>query len=159
MKIRTFRAEDLERLQEITVDSFEGVSIDRNIEARFGLVAGRDWKARKANDIADDAAANPDGIFVAEEDGRIVGYVTTRLHRFKSIGQIPNLAVDPAYRGRGTASALIQHALDYFRAEGMTMAKIETLAQNERGQSLYPKFGFQEIARQIHFVMPLDRET
>jgi hypothetical protein len=30
--------------------------------------------------------------------------------------------------------------------------------QNERGQSLYPRFGFVEVARQIHYVMPLDRE-
>src|SRR5689334_10772103 len=115
MEIRTFKPQDLERLQEITVDSFEGVSIDRNIEA---------------HDIAQDAEANPDGIFVAEEDGRVVGYVTTRLNRFKSIGQIPNLAVDPAYRSRGIASTLIERALDYLRAEGMAMAKIETLVQN-----------------------------
>src|SRR5690242_8936827 len=117
MEIRTFKPQDLERLQEITVDSFEGVSIDRNIEARYGRVAGRDWRERKAHDIAQDAEANPDGIFVAEEDGRVVGYVTTRLNRFKSIGQIPNLAVDPAYRSRGIASTLIERALDYLRAE------------------------------------------
>jgi ribosomal protein S18 acetylase RimI-like enzyme len=155
MEIRAFKPADLPRLQAITVDSFEGVSIDRNIEERFGVVEGRDWKERKAHDISLDAEANPAGIFVAEEDGQIVGYVTTRLNHFKSIGQIPNLAVDPAYRSRGIASTLIQHALDYLRAEGMAMAKIETLVQNERGQSLYPRFGFVEVARQIHFVMPL----
>ena len=96
---------------------------------------------------------------VAEVDGQVVGYVTTRLNRFKSIGQIPNLAVDPAYRNRGIASTLIQRALDYFREERMAFAKIETLAQNERGQSLYPKFGFVEVARQIHYVMPLTPES
>ena len=40
----------------------------------------------------------------------------------------------------------------------MAMAKIETLAQNERGQALYPRCGFREVARQIHYVMPLDAE-
>jgi len=44
------------------------------------------------------------------------------------------------------------------RSQGMAMAKIETLVQNERGQALYPRFGFHEVARQIHYVMPLTDE-
>src|SRR5689334_23219251 len=115
LEIRPFQPGDLERLQEITVESFEGVSIDRNIEGRFGLVAGRDWKARKAHDIALDAQANPAGIFVAEEDGRIAGYITTRIDPFTRIGRIPNLAVDPRFRNRGIASALIERSLEYMR--------------------------------------------
>ena len=35
------------------------------------------------------------------------------------------------------------------------MAKIETLEQNPIGRHLYPSLGFQEIARQIHYAMPL----
>ena len=34
---------------------------------------------------------------------------------------------------------------------GMRVAKIETLVQNAQGQTLYPSFGFQEVARQIHY--------
>ena len=37
----------------------------------------------------------------------------------------------------------------------MTIAKIETLVQNPVGSHLYPSVGFQEVARQIHFAMPL----
>jgi ribosomal protein S18 acetylase RimI-like enzyme len=155
MTIRPYQEGDLARLQEITVDSFEGVSIDRNIEAAFGLVAGRDWRARKAADVANDARAHPDGIFVAEEAGRVIGYITTRLDNFTRIGRIPNLAVDPASRAQGIGSALIRHALAYLQEAGMAMAKIETLEQNARGQALYPRFGFREVARQIHYVMPL----
>jgi ribosomal protein S18 acetylase RimI-like enzyme len=156
MTIRPYRPEDLERIRQITVDSFEGVSIDRNIEAEFGAVAGRDWRARKARDVTTDCEVQPDGVFVAVEEDRVVGYITTRLDRFTGIGRIPNLAVDPSARGSGTGTALIEHAIEWMRAEGMAMAKIETLVQNERGQRLYPRFGFREVARQIHFVMPLD---
>src|SRR5262245_25701673 len=154
-RIRPYREGDLPRIQAITVASFEGVSIDRNIEARFGPVAGRDWKARKARDVALDVEVNPAGVFVAETDGQVVGYITTRLDPFSGIGRIPNLAVDAAARGSGLGSALIRHALAYLREQGMAMAKIETLVQNERGQALYPRFGFQEVARQIHYVVPL----
>ena len=155
MIIRPFQPADLARIQEITVDSFEGVSIDRNIQAGFGLVAGKDWKARKARDVATDCEVQPDGVFVAEEAGTVVGYITTRLDRFSGIGRIPNLAVDPGSRGLGIGTELIRHALDWMRGQGMQMAKIETLAQNERGQALYPRFGFREVARQLHYVMPL----
>jgi len=155
MMIRPYRPEDLARIQQITVDSFEGVSIDRNIEAQFGPVAGKDWRERKARDVTTDCEVQPEGVFVAEEGDAVIGYVTTRVDRFTSIGRIPNLAVDPDHRGGGIGTELIQHALDWMREQGLAMAKIETLVQNERGQALYPRFGFQEVARQIHYVMPL----
>jgi ribosomal protein S18 acetylase RimI-like enzyme len=155
MTIRPYRPEDLPRVRAITVDSFEGVSIDRNIEREFGAVAGKDWRERKARDVTTDCEVQPEGVFVAEEDGEVLGYITTRLDRFTGIGRIPNLAVDERARGRGLGTQLIEHAIAFMREQGMAMAKIETLAQNERGQALYPRFGFREVARQIHYVMPL----
>ena len=158
MTIRSFRPEDLARVEEITVRSFGPVSIDCNIEREFGPVAGKDWRARKARDVRSDCEVQPEGVFVAEEDGEVIGYVTTRLDRFTGIGRIPNLAVDERHRARGIGSDLIRYAIDWMREQGMAMAKIETLAQNERGQALYPRFGFREVARQIHYVMPLGEE-
>ena len=38
---------------------------------------------------------------------------------------------------------------------GLRQAKIETLDTNLAGQHLYPKLGFVEVARQIHYAMPL----
>ncbi len=156
--IRPHRPDDLPAVCAVTVACFEGVSIDRNIDRRFGPVGGRGWADRKARDVALDCAEQPDGVFVAEAGGAVVGYVTTRLDHFASIGRIPNLAVAEAYRGRGVATALIRHALNWMRGRGMALAKIETLEQNERGQSLYPKLGFREVARQVHYVMPLTAE-
>jgi ribosomal protein S18 acetylase RimI-like enzyme len=153
--IRPYRPEDLSRVCAITVASFDGVAIDRNIERRYGPVGGRDWAARKARAVALDCVEQPDGVFVAEEGGEVIGYVTTRLDHFGHIGRIPDLAVADGHRGRGVGSALIRRALEYMRGRGMVMAKIETLEQNARGQALYPQLGFQEVARQIHYVMPL----
>ncbi len=155
MTIRPYQPTDLARIQEITVNSFGGVSIDRNIEEQFGFVAGKDWTQRKARDVTTDCEVHPEGVFVAESDGEVAGYITTRLDRFTGIGRIPNLAVDEKYRGQGLGSRLIEFAIEWMREQGMAMAKIETLDQNERGQALYPRFGFREVARQIHYVMPL----
>ena len=153
--VRKYRREDLERIKEITVICFEGVSIDHGIEKAFGQFAETDWKARKAAHMDDDAAANPDGIFVWEEDGEVIGYITTRLFRDALIGQIPNISVLPGHQGKGIGKALMKSAFDYFEDSGMKVAKIETLAQNEIGQNFYPSAGFKEITRQIHYAMPL----
>jgi ribosomal protein S18 acetylase RimI-like enzyme len=153
--IRAFRPSDLDELKRITVESFSGVSLDEMVEAQFGLLHGHDWRWRKARHIDTDVAVNPEGIFVAEEDGRILGYITTSLEHAAGKGRIPNLAVASDARGKGLGRRLIEHALDYFRREGMAFATIETMAGNEIGNHLYPSCGFVEVGRQVHFAMKL----
>lgn len=159
MHIRPFRPEDLPVLKEITVEAFDGVSIDQGIECEFGLIAGRDWKWRKARHLDEDARREPDGIFVAENDGRIAGYISTWRDGEAGIGHIPNLSIVPEHRGRGLGRRLIEHALEYFRNSGLTHARIETLEQNEVGNHLYRSLGFREVARQVHFAMALNPDN
>ena len=155
--IRVYQPTDLPRLQHITRATFGPVSIDRNMEQKLGSFGQGDWASRKVAAIADDCLAQPDGVFVAvEQDGGVVGYITTRLNPVSAVGWIPNLAVDPGHQGRGIGRALLEHALAFFRRSGMHVAKIETLDQNPVGQQLYPQLGFQEVARQIHYATRLD---
>lgn len=145
---------DLKQIKKITTICFDGVSIDQSIEKLFGKIGGLDWKQRKTSDIDKDQKADGE-IFVAEVDNQIVGYITTQIDRYTKIGWIPNLAVLPEYQKRSIGRQLIEKALDYFRSEGMLLAKIETLEQNEVGKYFYPKMGFKEVARQIHYVKKL----
>jgi ribosomal protein S18 acetylase RimI-like enzyme len=73
------------------------------------------------------------------------------------VGRIPDLAVDASWRGKGLGRRLLDHALEYFRDLGLPLAKIETLAHNEVGRHLYPSLGFELVATQYHYVMPLSR--
>jgi ribosomal protein S18 acetylase RimI-like enzyme len=155
MRIRTYAVGDLARLQEITVQAFEGVSIDRNIEREFGRLGSSSWQERKAEQISQDVEANPNGVFVAEEAGQIVGYLTTRIDRGTRVGRIPNLAVDEQHRGKGIAKALFSRAFHYFKEEGMLYSKIEALEQNEIAVAFYPRLGYEEVARQVHYFMKL----
>ena len=155
MLIRPYRESDREALKEITAICFDGVSIDRNIEAVFGEVAGHDWRWRKLRHIDADIAAHAGGILVAEADGEPVGYITTRLDREAGVGTIPNLAVRPDRQKQGIGRKLIAAAIELCRTEGMELARIETLAQNEVGRHLYPQMGFEEVATQVHFAMRL----
>jgi ribosomal protein S18 acetylase RimI-like enzyme len=93
-----------------------------------------------------------------DEIGIVVGFVTTRLQCNSKIGWIPNMAVDAEHQAKGLGQAMLEHAIGFFRERGMQIAKIETLEQNPVGQKLYPRLGFEPVARQIHYAMRLDRE-
>jgi ribosomal protein S18 acetylase RimI-like enzyme len=155
--IRLYREVDRQRVRDLTVSGFEGVSIDHNIDSRLGPIAGRDWRWRKSRDVDLDIDVLGAELAVAEDEGTggVVGYVTMQCDAETRIGWIHNLAVAAGLRGGGLGRRLIEHALAHFRAAGMTVAKIETLEQNPVGRHLYPSVGFIEVARQVHYAMPL----
>jgi ribosomal protein S18 acetylase RimI-like enzyme len=155
--IRPFRETDRAAVIALTVAAFPGVSIDHNVDERLGASAGRDWQWRKGQDIERDIDAPGTELAIAEdtENEATVGYVTMAFDPETRIGWIHNLAVHADLRGQGLGRRLIEHALDRFRAAGMTVGRIETLEQNSIGRQLYPSLGFLEVARQIHYAMPL----
>ncbi len=154
-KIRPFQPSDLDELKRITVEGFEGIAIDQSVESLLGVLHGHDWRWRKSRHVDEDVEANPSGVFVAEESGKVLGYISTRIDRESGKGRIPNLAVERTVQGRGIGRMLIEYALDYLRKEGMSFAMIETMENNPVGQHLYPSCGFVETCRQIHYARKL----
>jgi ribosomal-protein-alanine N-acetyltransferase len=78
--------------------------------------------------------------YVARHGEAAVGYcagwvIFDELH-------INNLAVDPGWRRRGVASALLAFVLDAAAAEGATRATLEVRRSNEPARRLYERFGF-----------------
>src|SRR4051812_47481146 len=101
MTIRAYQPGDLETMQRITVAGFDGTAIEQHIERVCGLIDGHDWRWRKACEIEEDCRASPGGVFVAEEGGKVCGYITTRVDRNTGKGRIPNLAVEVSAQGHG----------------------------------------------------------
>jgi ribosomal protein S18 acetylase RimI-like enzyme len=157
VRVRPYQEADRAAVVALTISAFEGVSIDHNLDQRLGPAAGRDWRWRKGRDVERDLAMPTTELAVAEdcESEALVGYVTMDIDPETRIGWIHNLAVAESLRGQGLGRLLVEHALGRFRAAGMTVAKIETLEQNPIGRHLYPSLGFREVARQIHYAMPL----
>jgi ribosomal protein S18 acetylase RimI-like enzyme len=155
IEFREYRPEDLPTLKQIMVEAFDGVSIDQGIERVFGVINDRDWRWRKARHLDDDVRRDVAGIVVAVENNKILGFVSTWLDREAGIGHIPNISIVPEARGQGLGRRLLELALQRFRAEGLSHAKIETLAQNEVGNHLYRSVGFRPVAEQVHFVAEL----
>ena len=159
--IRPYRETDRPAVVALTVAAFPGVSIDHNLDERLGPVAGRDWRWRKGRDVERDIDSPETELAIAESRGERDngGLCDDGIRPETRIGWIHNLAVHADLRGKGLGRRLIEHALDRFRAAGMTVARIETLDQNAIGRRLYPSLGFLEVARQIHFAMPLSAQA
>src|SRR6185503_12549299 len=108
--IRPYRPDDLDAIKRLTVEAFAGVTLEQNVESALGILHEHDWRWRKSRHVDEDVMANPAGIFVAEAQGVVVGYITTRVDREAGKGRIPNLAVGADSRGHGLGRRLIEHA-------------------------------------------------
>ena len=103
--IRGYKSRDQARIRELTLEGFDGVSIDQNADRLLGLDTPPLWRARKWAGVQAELEASPADHFVAELDGDVIGYITTRPQPDAGIGQIPNMAVDARYRRRGRGLA------------------------------------------------------
>lgn len=102
----------------------------------------------------DDAA-----IFVADRDGRILGYVYAAVEpqSWKELrdeaGYIHDVAVDPDSRRQGVATGLMAAALDWLRTRGVPRVVLGTASQNAGAQRLFERLGFRrtmiELTREL----------
>lgn len=156
LSIRHYEPSDEARVKELTITAFTGVSIEHNIENAWPSLLPVSWGERKWPMVAMDLTDHPEECFVVEFEGAVIGYATTRINRTNSVGQIPDMAVDEKFRGKGIGRKLLEHCIQFFRDQKLTLARIETLDQNPIGRHLYPDLGFEEVAQQIFYAMPLE---
>jgi GNAT superfamily N-acetyltransferase len=116
------------RLGEMTVD-------DVPAGMRLKEIAG--WNQTRG-DWERFLGASPQGCFVAESDGEVVGTVATISYegRFAWIGMV---LVDPARRGQGIGTKLLGKAIEYLDGCGIPNIKLDATPQ---GKLLYEKLGF-----------------
>ena len=154
-QIRQARPDEAERLREITLEAFDGVSIDQNIERRFGPLGGTTWQDRKGAEVVAECHDEAFVVFVAELSGVVTAYITTRLDPRTLTGHISHLAADPRHQGSGQGRALMERALERFRESGMRHARIETIERNALCLEFYPRMGFEEVARKVYYAREL----
>jgi len=89
------------------------------------------------------AYRNPEMFVVAEENGRIVGYVVAMLQG-ESLGRIVSIAVSPNRRRRGVGSALTLRILEVLKRLGAESVRLEVRRSNIAAQRFYEKLGFKK---------------
>jgi ribosomal-protein-alanine N-acetyltransferase len=88
-------------------------------------------------------ALYPNGFYVAEVGGRIVGYAIFRFVAHK--GHIIALAVDERGRNRNIGTSLLKKAIEAFKKRGASGAWLEVRSSNLRAQRFYAGRGFERI--------------
>lgn len=95
------------------------------------------------------AFADPDpksGAFVAEEDGRIVGFASFGPSRDEGVldgtGEVPAIYVDPAVLGTGVGRELFEAAAVGLRDAGFATATLWVLEANALARRFYEKAGW-----------------
>jgi ribosomal-protein-alanine N-acetyltransferase len=100
----------------------------------------------------------PETFIVAEEDGKIVGYIMCRIEVGLSNfglgglirkGHVVSVAVLPHSRRRGVAQALLSAAMDGMRSYKAKQCYLEVRVTNDAGVRLYKKLSF-DVTRTVH---------
>ena len=144
MLIRLARTSDLPSLMALVRRVVPGMQADGNLQ----------WDEHYPNEqvFGRDIAAGQ--LWVAEHQcGTIAGVAAITTHQEPEYAQVGwdiheasivvhRLAVDPAYRGAGLASALMQHAEKVAWEMGISILRVDTNTQNAATQRLIPKLGY-----------------
>jgi dTDP-4-amino-4,6-dideoxy-D-galactose acyltransferase len=91
--------------------------------------------------IEKSCAGYADKVFVAEKDGRAMGYITCHLQN-PSTGSIGLVGVDPEVKGRGIGRELIFSAIRWFKEKQTGQIQVGTQGRNLSAQRLYQRCGF-----------------
>ena len=82
---------------------------------------------------------------VRDEVGKVIGFCWCVLYDPGTglEGEVAEVYVDAAHRGRGIGEALVERAVRLFRERGVTLAYVWTRPDNEAAVRLYRSAGFE----------------
>ena len=106
---------------------------------------------------------NPEGFFLAERAGRLVGFHWTKIHgqdgedseetghAHQAIGEVYVVGVDPTERGSGLGRALTLVGLRYLRSRGLFQVMLYVDESNTPAIRLYESLGFTHWDTDVMF--------
>lgn len=124
--VRRVRMADLDRILEIERASFGDEAYDRNLFAEF---------LRQCGEL----------FLVVEREGKVRGYMVACIRGEQA--ELVSVAVDPAARGRGAASALMESTLRRLRRRGTARIGLVVKATNHEARAFYKRYGFEKVRK------------
>lgn len=113
-----------------------------------GAITVDDLAQRMAEDWFD-----PAGFFLAEREGRLVGFHWTKQHP-DGLGEVYVLGVDPDAGGRGLGGALLDTGLQHLRDRGDRTVELYVEGDHVRAVALYGSRGFAPANRDVMYAQP-----
>jgi ribosomal protein S18 acetylase RimI-like enzyme len=94
----------------------------------------------------EEIVASPDSVlFLARDEGRLVGSLTLAFYRIPTglKAWIEDVVVDESARGQGVGEALNREAIDEARRRGAKNVSLTSRASREKANRLYKRLGFE----------------
>lgn len=103
-------------------------------------VSSSPWSQAALTRYCDTAIADSFCALVFEQAGQVIGFLI--YSRVLDEANIDNLAVDPAYQGRGLGRVLLRAALEQMRSLALARCMLEVSESNVAARALYKNNGF-----------------
>jgi mycothiol synthase len=100
---------------------------------------------------------DPGGFFLAERDGKLVGFHWTKVHateQEEAVGEVYVVGVDPDERGTGLGRALTLVGLRYLRSRGLPEVMLYVDESNTPAIGMYESLGFSHHGTDVMYARP-----
>ncbi|MCD9196660.1 mycothiol synthase [Aeromicrobium wangtongii] len=133
--LRTYRDEDADAIVRVNARAFAH-------HPEQGAMDRADLDRRMASDWFD-----PDGLFVAERDGRVIGFHWTKIEDTPEegpVGEVYVVGIDPDAQGGGLGTALTARGLRHMYERGIPVVDLYVEGDNAPALKVYRNLGFQD---------------
>ena len=150
--IRKAREDELKIVQELNHDLFLH-------DQEYDPFLNMDWSfGEQAEKYYKDAISGKDGVcFVAEVDGRVVGYLAGGMikpYRYRTIkkqSELGDTLVKESSRGQGIGEKLFNEFLKWSREQGAERIKVSASSKNSGAIKFYERVGFTPYATELEY--------
>jgi ribosomal protein S18 acetylase RimI-like enzyme len=165
--LRLARHADLTRVDEITILCY--AAIQESYEAMLGNECYQrvrnnpdlTWQERKTAQNRQLFQEHPDWLWVLEEAGLVIGFVSFYLFLRQGYGHIDNNGIHPDHAGKGWGKYMYQHVLQHFRDVGLHYAHVDTGLDppHTAARRAYESVGFDRQVPLVEYWQDLEQRN
>jgi GNAT superfamily N-acetyltransferase len=129
VQIRSYDTNDIDEVVQLSLLAWEPVfaAWERILGAElYPIAIYPDWRIGQKEVVVKICTDEKIATWVAEVDGRVVGFVAYEFNQQSKIGEVQLLAVHPEYQNQGIGTQLNLFALQMLKDGGMKLAVVGT---------------------------------